>query len=507
MDSWKYKRNNMLRDMIAMENNKFRKNKTIAILSVCILMLCTITSCAKTDSNSIKEIPVQETSPAETETDPNLLSADSDTEDMTKYTEKSAQNVALDLDGWELAYYEYINALVYINTMVDFESCTYSLIYVDDDDIPELVIDTGISAGGCIILTWHDNQLDDLQIFRGNFNYIERGNLLCNSDGNMGHYYDIVSTIQDGKWVCLFDGTYEDGADGPTVDDEGNFIYDYAINEENICKEDYMEKLNAVYPSEQAIQPEEDYVWIDILSVLENGDVASTGHRYELIIEDLSWSGAESACRAKGGYLATLTSFEEWDRVTAQITSEGKEDITFWVGAKQHKWSAPRIENGYDIFFSFWAEEEPSYKGLWENGIEMEEDCAVLFYNKSDDSYYLNDVPNYLLYAAPSYTGKIGYICDYGEMKNNITINNKILFLSAYTHVLRIMTSCIKTDSAYDTETATENAEESISVNTPDLDGWALAYYEYIKAMTGNIPEIAESYTYRLLYVDDDDIP
>lgn len=32
-------------------------------------------------------------------------------------------------------------------------TCTYSLIYVNDD-VPELFIDTGVEAGGCQILTF-----------------------------------------------------------------------------------------------------------------------------------------------------------------------------------------------------------------------------------------------------------------------------------------------------------------------------------------------------------------
>lgn len=229
----------------------------------------------------------------------------------------------------------------------------------------------------------------------------------------------MISTIQDGKWVHITVGTWNETYDDSghiLLDEEEQVIYEYIWNGESVSEAEYTDRLNTAYhPFEQAAKSDVDYVWDDILSIWETGDVASAGHHYELIIADLSWTGAESACRAKGGYLATLTTFEEWDRVTAQITSEGKDNITFWVGAKRHDWAEPGIEGGYDIFNSFWAEGEPSYSGLWVNNIKMYENYTVLFYNKSDDRYYLNDVPNYLLYAAPFYTGKIGYICEYDE--------------------------------------------------------------------------------------------
>ncbi len=38
-------------------------------------------------------------------------------------------------------------------------------------------------------------------------------------------------------------------------------------------------------------------------------------HRYELIIEELTWMEARRACKERGGYLATLTSGEEFERI------------------------------------------------------------------------------------------------------------------------------------------------------------------------------------------------
>lgn len=442
MDSWKHKRNNILRDMIAMGNNKFRKNKTITkritILSVCILMLCTMTSCTKTVSayntdftlevesitsseSSFDEIPMQEAPPAETEDDPDQPEKTPDTETATENAEESISVNTLDLDGWALAYYEYINTMTN-NRPEIAEYFTYHILYVDDDDIPELLIDTNYTY---TFLTWHDGTLDDFSETCITYNYLEKDNLLFCSGGRMGYYLDMISTIQDGKWIHITVGTWNETYDDSghiLLDEKGNVIYEYIWNGESVSEAEYTDRVNTAYhPFEQAAKSGREYLWDDILSIWETGDVASAGHRYELIIEDLSCTEAESACKAKGGYLATLTSFEEWNRVTAQITSEGKENITFWVGTKYHNWLDPEIEgdydifDGYDIFFPFWAEGEPSYRGLWENDIEMEEDCTVLFYNTSDDRYYLNDVPDNLLYAAPFYTGKIGYICEYDE--------------------------------------------------------------------------------------------
>ncbi|GFI02445.1 hypothetical protein IMSAGC005_01274 [Lachnospiraceae bacterium] len=46
-------------------------------------------------------------------------------------------------------------------------------LYVDDDVIPELAVNTGFSAGGMLVLTYHDGILDEAVIYRSGLDYIE----------------------------------------------------------------------------------------------------------------------------------------------------------------------------------------------------------------------------------------------------------------------------------------------------------------------------------------------
>ena len=69
--------------------------------------------------------------------------------------------------------------------------------------------------------------------------------------------------------------------------------------------------------------------------------------------------------------------------------------------------------NLYNALFRFWLEGEPSYTGLTESGVEVREEYVVLFDREKDGRCYLNDVPNDILEAAPSYAGRVGYICEY----------------------------------------------------------------------------------------------
>ena len=92
----------------------------------------------------------------------------------------------MDTEPWRSAYSNYLEMMGGKGEELLYD-VTFSLIYVDDDEIPELVCDSGVEAGGCQILTYHDGKIDILQTNRLYFDYLERDGLLCNSEGNMGY--------------------------------------------------------------------------------------------------------------------------------------------------------------------------------------------------------------------------------------------------------------------------------------------------------------------------------
>ena len=301
----------------------------------------------------------------------------------------------------------------------------WQTIYVDDDDIPELYLEGDCEATGCLILTCGNGVVDELQTSRLYFNYIERQNLLDNAEGHMGYYYDYVYTIEDGKWKCIGEGTYEAMYDdtGYVVDEDGNAVMEYTWMGEPTDEAGYDQKLKEVYDGRLAIDPV-GYTWEELYSILETGSTTSANHRYELIVDDVTWKEAEELCRQKGGYLATLTSKEEFDRVTRQIEDEGKTGISFFVGATRDNEYTGNYgycwvhDHQNDNMFSsamgsFWLPGEPSYSETRDDNVTVEEMYVDYIYRKSDGRGYLNDVTNDILEQAPSLKGAIGYICEY----------------------------------------------------------------------------------------------
>lgn len=372
------------------------------------------------------------------------------------------------MEGWEMAYLEYLESVE------GKDGFTYSFLYVDEDEIPELEINSGYSAGGSLLLTYHDGILDEVDIYRSGLYYIEKGNLVCNGSGNTGSYYDYVYTIQDGRWKQIGCGEFWEDYENRT-EDSIDYIYEW--DGESVTEEEYMQRLQDIYPEEESKEPDGHYyIYKDIISLLKTGKVASANHKYELLEADMTWTEAEEACRREGGYLATITSWEEFEQIQEQIIQEEKTDIAFWIGAmcgrgRNHGFHClePGTDLGYDmlslysaLWSGFWWEKqpdsEPSYDGLTESGEEVEEGFVMIRYSSDDGRYYYWDMPDDILTARPSLTGKIGYICEYDGWQE--------------------------------------------IPGTEHMGEWKKAYLEYLDSYDDR--DIAE---YAFIYVDEDDIP
>lgn len=163
---------------------------------------------------------------------------------------------------WKKAYLEWLERYA-------DDHQTYDLIYVNNDSIPELAVNSGAEAGGCQILTYGAAGLQVLQTQRLHFTYVKRGNLLCNSDGHMDSYYDYVYTIRDGRWQCIAKGLSW-GYQGGFNEVLGRYIcQNYQWNDQMVSIAEYLNALSQVYPSQQAVLPAFGYDWGAIMVLLE----------------------------------------------------------------------------------------------------------------------------------------------------------------------------------------------------------------------------------------------
>ncbi len=146
-------------------------------------------------------------------------------------------------------------------------------------------------------------------------------------------------------------------------------------------------------------------------------------HTYEVVFEDVSWQEANQRAMDKGGYLARITSEEEFDVITEAIeVATTSKSYLYWLGGSR--------KNSYDGRYTWvdenlnvksetlpdvlWLPGEPTYYAYDNNGnVMFEEEYLNMFYVKSLDKWVLNDVTDDVLNQYSIYEGKIAYVIEY----------------------------------------------------------------------------------------------
>lgn len=166
---------------------------------------------------------------------------------------------------WQIAYRDLILEQFSDSQNTDFR---YSLIYVDNDDIPELLINTQVEASGEIIYTYYDNHLAEQQLSRIGTVYIPENGLLYNNCGHMGYYPSTVYELKNGVFSAIASGVYQDAyaEDGNRIlNENGEPVYEYYWNDEKVSERDFHENLNSVFDTASGIRPAEEHTIEEIL--------------------------------------------------------------------------------------------------------------------------------------------------------------------------------------------------------------------------------------------------
>lgn len=357
----------------------------------------TETSAIETTATEVSETSVS------SETVLSSLVSDTETAEATKTT-------VSDLPEWCSAYERYIRYVV------EDEDFTYNLVYLDDDDIPELFVSSEYEAGGEMLVSYYDGKTEYYHISRLGARYIERSGLFYANNGHMGVYPVIIGKLENGKFSVIGNGLHEVyWNDEPETER-------YVWENDEVSAEEFEENIDRLFDREQSVCFDaRTYSKEEILSVLRTGHHTSYGHRYELICADVSWDEARELCMEKGGYLATITSPAEQDIVQKQIEDENLQEISFYVGYRRAEWVGdefmePRWINADESFTSadhmhgFWKYSVPEYdyeQSQWEDTV-----CGLIKYV---GGIYLFDAPDNLVEVSPEYSGKMGYICEFDD--------------------------------------------------------------------------------------------
>ena len=134
--------------------------------------------------------------------------------------------------------------------------------------------------------------------------------------------------------------------------------------------------------------------------------------RYEVIPGDVSWTEANDACIARGGHLATITSQQEMDQLTAMANGAGLKYL--WIGgytSVRDNTAFGHWLTGEPFGFTAWFPGEPS-----RNDKDGTPEFYLMLWN-IDGAWSWNDQRNDVVHdtGLGYFTGNMGYICEYEQ--------------------------------------------------------------------------------------------
>ena len=127
----------------------------------------------------------------------------------------------------------------------------FALIYLDDDEIPEVYCADG--ANGMAILTCHDGKIQQRVLYRDGLVYLEKQGIYYTDGGNMGYFPMEIVKLEDGEFSVLVQGLWT----SEYIADENNpdqmkLVDTYQWQGESVSAEEYSKNIDAIIERKNA---------------------------------------------------------------------------------------------------------------------------------------------------------------------------------------------------------------------------------------------------------------
>lgn len=163
--------------------------------------------------------------------------------------------------AWQEAYVDYIHRRENVTEMSGYDR--YALIYVDDDEIPELYIDTGSMVTGEFVVSYYDGHMGVMNRERVGLRYLEHGGLLYSESGNTGFYPCNIYRLEKGTFSEIGTGWYSETYEGEDV------TFDYFWEEYPVTEDEYEAQIAERIDRTGCVEPSEWYTKEEMLELLE----------------------------------------------------------------------------------------------------------------------------------------------------------------------------------------------------------------------------------------------
>lgn len=179
-------------------------------------------------------------------------------ENELEWTDRQLKHFAT----WQEAYVDFLQKIHVMS--LDYDGNGYSLIYVDNDDVPELYAFTGAMATGEFVVSFYDGDIGVMNRERVGLQYMEYEGLLYGTAGNTGFYPCNIYKLEQGQFSEIGTGWYSEH-----FDEENIFTdYDYYWEDSPVTETEYEAHIEELIDTSKCKEPPVMYSKEEILKIL-----------------------------------------------------------------------------------------------------------------------------------------------------------------------------------------------------------------------------------------------
>ena len=142
---------------------------------------------------------------------------------------------------------------------------SYALVYVDDDNIPELYARGVCEADGDLICSYKNGRIIEQRLARMcGGKYVERSGIIINQNGHMGQYYDNVYKLDENGFSYILNASWTERCVFLETD-EPEIIHEYFLDGKNVSKDEYNSAVNSAIDFSQTMNFYENSVSYDVI--------------------------------------------------------------------------------------------------------------------------------------------------------------------------------------------------------------------------------------------------
>lgn len=158
-----------------------------------------------------------------------------------------------DLPEWKTAYLDFLKDK-------NGEYISFSLVYIDGDDIPELYMNGVSEATGDSISSYKNGKVIEQLLNRtGGGRYIENGGQIFNYNGNFGYYQTHMYQLDNNGFNQTFNAYLMEHLGDDKI------TYEYSVEDKLVSKEEYNTAINAVFDIDNSVKLNENAVSYDAI--------------------------------------------------------------------------------------------------------------------------------------------------------------------------------------------------------------------------------------------------